>query len=136
MNIHLSGRMHQTSLTFPFSFFLLFRASLFGKPFFCRKKKGFQSHSVFIVLHFFQSSLSIRLRFLLSRTHLSAYVLCYERLVIKRLAITLTVATDCMLGGQPNHAWQLCFPLLLHAGGSDFRLYDGSDLKTYLLMRW
>ena len=31
---------------------------------------------------------------------------------------------------------QLCFPLYLHAGGSDFRLYDGSDLKTYLLMRW
>ena len=28
------------------------------------------------------------------------------------------------------------FPLELHAGGSDFRLYDGSDLKTYLLMRW
>ena len=23
-----------------------------------------------------------------------------------------------------------------HAGGSDFRLYDGSNLKTYLLMRW
>ena len=32
--------------------------------------------------------------------------------------------------------WQLCFPLLLNAGRSDFRLYDGSDLKTYLLMRW
>ena len=41
-----------------------------------------------------------------------------------------------MLGGQPNHGWQRCFPLSLHAGGSDFRLYDGSDLKTYLLMRW
>ena len=41
-----------------------------------------------------------------------------------------------MLGGQPNHGWQLSFPLLLHAGGSNFRLYDGSDLKTYLLMRW
>ena len=41
-----------------------------------------------------------------------------------------------MLGGQPNHGWQLCFPLSLHASGSDFRLYDGSDLKTYLLMRW
>ena len=41
-----------------------------------------------------------------------------------------------MLGGQPNHGWQLCFPLKLHAGGSDFRLYDASDLKTYLLMRW
>ena len=24
----------------------------------------------------------------------------------------------------------------MHAGGSDFRLSDGSDLKTYLLMRW
>ena len=41
-----------------------------------------------------------------------------------------------MLGGQPNHGCQVCFPLLLHAGGSDLRLYDGSDLKTYLLMRW
>ena len=41
-----------------------------------------------------------------------------------------------MLGGQPNHSWQLCFPLQLHAGGSDFRLYDCSDLKTDLLMRW
>ena len=41
-----------------------------------------------------------------------------------------------MLVGQPNHGWQLCFLLLLHASGSDFRLYNGSDLKTYLLMRW
>ena len=41
-----------------------------------------------------------------------------------------------MLGGQSNHGWQLCFPHKLHAGGSDFRLYGGSDLKTYLLMRW
>ena len=41
-----------------------------------------------------------------------------------------------MLGGQPNHGWQLCFLLKLHAGGWDFRLYDGSDLKTYLLKRW
>ena len=24
----------------------------------------------------------------------------------------------------------------LHASGSDFRLYDGSNLKNYLLMRW
>ena len=41
-----------------------------------------------------------------------------------------------MLGSQPTHGWQLCFPLELHASGSDFRLYGGSDLKTYLLMRW
>ena len=41
-----------------------------------------------------------------------------------------------MLSGHPNHCWQLCFPLELHAGGSDFRLYDGSDLKANLLMIW
>ena len=28
------------------------------------------------------------------------------------------------------------FSFGLHAGGSNFRLYGGSDLKTYLLMRW
>ena len=50
--------------------------------------------------------------------------------------INVCIATDCMLGGKPNHGWQLCFRLYLHAGGSDFRLYDGSDIKTYLLMRW
>ena len=33
-----------------------------------------------------------------------------------------------MLGGQPNHGWQLCFPLLLHIRGSDFILYGCSDL--------
>ena len=27
-------------------------------------------------------------------------------------------------------------PPYLHAGGSDLRLYDGSDLNTYLFMRW
>ena len=32
-------------------------------------------------------------------------------------------------GGQPNHGWQLCFPLKLYVGGSDIRLYDSSDLK-------
>ena len=25
--------------------------------------------------------------------------------------IGLDIATDCMLGGQPNHGWQLCCPL-------------------------
>ena len=35
-----------------------------------------------------------------------------------------------MLGGQPNHIWQHCFLLLLHAGGSDLRLYDVSNSKT------
>ena len=37
-----------------------------------------------------------------------------------------------MLGGQPNCGWQLA--LFNYTGGSDFRLYDGSDLKTYLLV--
>ena len=25
--------------------------------------------------------------------------------------MVLCIATDCMLGVQPNHGWQLCFPL-------------------------
>ena len=67
--------------------------------------------------------------------------------IIERLAITFfqssslkyfpiikCIATDCMLSGQPNHGWQLCFPFWLRAGGSDFRLCDGSDLGTCLLM--
>ena len=54
----------------------------------------------------------------------------------KKIGYNINVLQRCMLGSQPNHGWQLCFPLQLHAGGSDFRLYDGSDLKTYLLMRW
>ena len=46
------------------------------------------------------------------------------------------VAMDYMFVCQPDRGWRLCFPLWLRAGGSDFRLYDGSDLKTYLLMGW
>ena len=46
---------------------------------------------------------------------------CYER--------------DFILEGQPNHGWQFCFHPKLHAGGSDFILYEGSDL-TYFLIRW
>ena len=41
-----------------------------------------------------------------------------------------------MLCGQPNHGRQLCFPLKLHTRVSEFRLFDSSDLNTYLLMRW
>ena len=37
---------------------------------------------------------------------------------------------------NPITVGNLAFLLFLHAGGSDFRLYDLSDLKTYLLMRW
>ena len=29
-----------------------------------------------------------------------------------------------MFGGQHNHGWQLCFPLLLLAGGSDLLYLD------------
>ena len=39
-----------------------------------------------------------------------------------------------MLGGQPGHGWQLFLPLWLHGGGSDFRLCDGSNLGTCLLV--
>ena len=42
---------------------------------------------------------------------------------------------DCYDHSDEEFCCELCFPLLLHAGGSDFKLYDGSDLKTYLLIR-
>ena len=35
-----------------------------------------------------------------------------------------------MLGGQPNHGCQLCFPLQLHTSASDLRFYDGSDFAS------
>ena len=38
-----------------------------------------------------------------------------------------------MLGGQPNHGWELCFPLYLHAGGSEtnqLALPHQDDCKT------
>ena len=41
-----------------------------------------------------------------------------------------------MLGGQPNYGWQHLLSSLIAADGSDFRLYDRSNLKTFLLMRW
>ena len=31
--------------------------------------------------------------------------------------------------------WHLCFPLSLYTSWLDFRLYEGSNLKTYLLIR-
>ena len=50
----------------------------------------------------------------------------------KKIGYNINVLQQTALGGQPNHG----FPLLLHAGGSDFRHYDGFDLKNYLLIRW
>ena len=36
-----------------------------------------------------------------------------------------------------NDFWlSVLFTVESFSCGSDFRLYDGSDLKTYLLMRW
>ena len=33
-----------------------------------------------------------------------------------------------LFDGQHNHSWQLCYPLNMHDGGMDLRLYDGLDL--------
>ena len=41
-------------------------------------------------------------------------IISHYKKIIKRLAITLMYCNrlhDCMLGSQPNHGWQLCFPL-------------------------
>ena len=35
-----------------------------------------------------------------------------------------------------GRGWRLCFPLQLHARGSDLGLYDGSDLETWLFVGW
>ena len=53
----------------------------------------------------------------------------------------VTVVTLCeVVILDINDFWLSVFftveSLSLHAGGSEFRLYDGSDLKTYLLIRW
>ena len=38
---------------------------------------------------------------------------------------------------EPDFYGDLVYKLKKIVGsGSDFRIYDGSDLKTYLLMRW
>ena len=49
--------------------------------------------------------------------------------------INVLQQTACLVV-NPIYGWQLSFPLKLQAEGSDFRFYDGSDLKPYLLMRW
>ena len=46
--------------------------------------------------------------------------------------INVLQQTACLVVNPITFAFLLnCKP-----GGSDFRLYDGSDLRTYLLMRW
>ena len=49
--------------------------------------------------------------------------------------INVLQQTACLVV-NPITVGNFAFLFLLHAVGSDFRLYDGSDLKTYLLMRW
>ena len=51
----------------------------------------------------------------------------YNIYVLQQIACL--VANPIMVGN-------FAFLFQLHGGGSDFRLYDSSDLKTYLLMRW
>ena len=41
-----------------------------------------------------------------------------------------------MLSVLSNHGRWLCCRLRLHAGGSDVRLYDGPDLKLFILVGW
>ena len=38
---------------------------------------------------------------------------------IENISDNQTFATGCMLGSQPNHDWQFCFPLQFYAGGPD-----------------
>ena len=56
----------------------------------------------------------------------------FQRSLLKIISHFKKIGYNCTFGGQSNCDWQLCFPFKLHASESDFRLYDGSILKTYL----
>ena len=55
----------------------------------------------------------------------------------KKIVYTINVLqqTACLVV-NPITVGNFAFLFNLHAGGSEFRFYDASDLKTYLLMRW
>ena len=55
----------------------------------------------------------------------------------KQIAYNINVLqqTACLVV-NPIMVGNFDFLFELQAGGSDFRLYDGSDLNTYLLIRW
>ena len=56
--------------------------------------------------------------------------------IVGRLTMALVYCGGLHAWWSVGHVWRLCFPLWLHAGGSDIRLYDGSDLETHLLVGW
>ena len=56
--------------------------------------------------------------------------------IIKRLAITLVFCSRLHALWSTQSRFTTLPSSLIHAGGSDFRLYDGSHLKTYRLMIW
>ena len=41
-----------------------------------------------------------------------------------------------MLGGRPCHCQQLCFLLYFHASGYYLKLFNSSNLKSYLQIKW
>ena len=52
--------------------------------------------------------------------------------------VAVTCIVDVLYRNKSiNHSWLAnLLSSLIARWGSDLRLYDGSDLKTYLLMRW
>ena len=69
-------------------------------------------------------------------THHSTHNICKLKLY-KKIGYNINVLqqTACFVI-NPITVHNFAFLFNLHASGSDFRLYGGSDLKTYLLMRW
>ena len=54
----------------------------------------------------------------------------------KTLAITLMYCNRLHAWWSTESRLATLLSSLIACRGSDFRLHDGSDLKTYLLMRW
>ena len=50
------------------------------------------------------------------------------------MCFSLLMQSACLVVG-PITVGSFCFPLYMHAGGFDLRLYGGSNLVNYLWMR-
>ena len=83
----------------------------------------------------FYGDLMYKLKKIVGSTNLSAQ---FVKLIFhyKKIAIALMHCNRLHDWWSTQSQFANLVSSLIIAGGSDFRLYDGSNLKTYLLMRW
>ena len=64
----------------------------------------------FLILHPYLLWLSVVLSVLRGGPKKSPRTFIYALIIPILSIVCAIIATDCMLGGQPNHGWQVCFP--------------------------